>query len=43
MPMFASANNTLINDIASNATLQAIPKGERIAYEGMCSDWFFIV
>lgn len=43
LPMFASANNTLLNDIAANAALQTIPKGEQIAYEGMCSDWFFIV
>ncbi|MEO1889841.1 MAG: Crp/Fnr family transcriptional regulator [Cycloclasticus sp.] len=43
LPIFATAEDALISDIASNAVLQTIPKGEQVAYEGMCSDWFFIV
>lgn len=41
--MFAAANESLLSDVAANAVLKTMPKGQQIAYEGMKSDWFFVV
>jgi CRP/FNR family transcriptional regulator len=43
LPMFAGANASLIEDIASNTSIKMFPKGQELAYEGMNSEWFFIV
>jgi len=43
LPLFASASESLISDICSAAILKTIPKGQQIAYEGMSSEWFFVV
>jgi CRP/FNR family transcriptional regulator len=43
LPIFAAASDLLINDIALNSAIKTIPSGQQIAYEGMNSDWFFVV
>jgi len=43
LPIFSSASDDLLSNIASRSQLQTIPKGQQIAYEGMSSDWFFII
>lgn len=43
LPMFAAANQALLLDVAANAVLKTIPKDQQIAYEGMNSEWFFVV
>jgi len=43
LPMFLSASESLLSDVASKSLIQTIPKGEQIAYEGMSSEWFFVV
>jgi len=43
LPFFSSASESLITHVASNAMIKTIPKGQQIAYEGMNSEWFFVV
>lgn len=43
LPMFKSASGDLLSAVASTAQIQTIAKGQQIAYEGMSSDWFFVV
>ncbi|PCI22514.1 MAG: hypothetical protein COB62_01335 [Piscirickettsiaceae bacterium] len=43
LPIFATANQALLADVAAKATVKNIPKGQQIAYEGMDSEWFFVV
>ncbi|MEW4983833.1 MAG: Crp/Fnr family transcriptional regulator [Cycloclasticus sp.] len=43
LTMFASASEPLLSAVASTAILKTIPKGQQIAYEGMSSEWFFVV
>jgi len=43
LPMFAAASPSLIADVVSNASIKTFPKGQELAYEGMHSEWFFIV
>lgn len=43
LPFFSSASDSLVANIVSNAAIKTIPKGQQVAYEGMSSEWFFIV
>jgi CRP/FNR family transcriptional regulator len=43
LPIFAGANASLIKDIASSTSIKTFPQGQELAYEGMNSEWFFIV
>ena len=43
LPLFTSASESLISDVSSAAILKTVPKGQQIAYEGMSSEWFFVV
>ena len=43
LPIFASASESLLAEVSSRSMLKTIPKGQQIAYEGMSSDWFFVV
>jgi len=43
LPMFAAADESLLCEIAACSTLKTIPKGQQIAYQGMTSEWFFVV
>jgi len=41
--MFAAADESLLREVAASASLKTIPKGQQIAYQGMTSEWFFVV
>ena len=43
LPMFAAASQSLLLDVAAHSVLKTIPEGQQIAYEGMSSEWFFVV
>lgn len=43
LPMFASESTELINEVAASTSIKTIPQAQQIAYEGMNSEWFFIV
>lgn len=43
LPMFANASEALLSDVSAQAIIKTIPEGLQIAYEGMTSEWFFIV
>ena len=43
LPIFAGANASLFKDIASSTSIKTFPQGQELAYEGMNSEWFFIV
>jgi len=41
--MFSAADESLLRDVAERSVLKTIPKGQQIAYQGMTSEWFFVV
>ena len=43
LPMFSAADNSLLHEVVERSVLKTIPKGQQIAYQGMTSEWFFIV
>jgi len=43
LPMFSTADDSLLREVAECSVLKTIPKGQQIAYQGMSSEWFFIV
>jgi len=43
LPIFSTADESLIREVAEHACLKIIPKGQQIAYQGMNSEWFFVV
>jgi CRP/FNR family transcriptional regulator len=43
LPVFAKASDELLTLVAKHAVIKEIPANQQIAYEGMCSDWFFVL
>ena len=43
LPIFAKANDELLGLVAQHALIKDIPADQQIAYEGMSSEWFFVL
>lgn len=43
LPIFAKANDELLSLVSQCGAIKEIPTGQQIAYEGMSSEWFFVL
>lgn len=43
LPIFAKANDELLSLVAQHALIKDISADQQIAYEGMSSEWFFVL